>query len=649
MLGFHSTMFLIQGNHLPQTAGVQITRPSSENQFLKTPSMPNTFLADRETLIQRVRTLQKIVGVYVLKAALLGCLPLLRLSAAEPNAGLREDVIHELRSAGSSWSETAAEGYWNVNQRRLQATESVAPALVEKETRLLRSLEPTGKLLRLLEEQPEVSGLALLAFERNEFAAAIIDAPEADQGMLAASYIYCTKSEDVDAWTIAVKRHPRIIATFQRRCAVLPFQGIFSYCSYPSSHSTMKVPEAQEIYGKWLDEILEPSVIGQSDETLSSRYSFVAEAGRTLRIRLDGDPQFRREFLPAIWPRFRDSVIQLSLDHGGRAALFYLFGSEPLVWDFFRRQDAPRLFHNAGMDAVTMLCGDHALPADLQKAAVPLWAKGILDLPRCMSYYQESPAFCTLVAKTGGDWSLLNAVCLCLEEKGLVGSDLPGVFVDLFDLGCLVVTLGGAEVEIAGRKAAEEALKQTLKTGAKESMEKVAGRTIKELEKDAMHELERKALAKPLTEAEIATLENLKKGSTQAEWTQVLFKSACEQLPRSIRQKIVDAGCVEITTPVREGCKFAKNLGIGRESFKALTGLEARLFMRQDGRVFINFFNVATRPSPAVFFLTRTIENGALQSTPAHELTKGTAGVLHQWREDVSAWWSGHATGQFAN
>ena len=147
----------------------------------------------------------------------------------------------------------------------------------------------------------------------------------------------------------AVQRHPGLIASFQRRDGALPFRGLFSYLT------TMRLTVAREIYGKWLDEILAPPVIEESNAMMSSRLYFAADAGPALRRRLEADAVFRREFLPGIWPRFRDSMVRLSLNNGRKTDIFFLCGSEPLVWDFFRREDASVLFCNVGMDAVTML------------------------------------------------------------------------------------------------------------------------------------------------------------------------------------------------------------------------------------------------------------------------------------------------------
>ena len=553
----------------------------------------------------------------------------------------------------------------------------MAPDLVEKELRLLCQMQPKEKVLRLIEKHPETAGVLLLAHKKDALAAAILNAPESDQDMLVASYVFSTTGTEVEEWTRAVDRHPGPIALFQRRCAGLPYHGLFSYLG---AASTMQ-PKAREIYGKWLDEVLALPVIGQSDERMHSRFSFAATCGSEVRRRLQSDPAFRQSFLKDIWPRFRDSMIYLTQAQGKESQDVFIFcGGEPLVWDFFKRQDSELLFRQVGMEAVLLLEGPDALHPDIQKAAIAMWAKGILDLPQRMQQYQTNAHFLALVRllQEEADWPLLNAVCLRLEEKspqwpaeaayleGLCKSGkselrkdihptepsiIPGAalvslgarFLDgrraglnewlgagldtvdaVITVGAVVaavptggVSIGGLAAKEAAKRGVKQTIQQTLRATAKESVEKLTGRALKDL---------------------------AKKQST--EWTQDLAQEALKRLPDKVRKSMIEIGCVEITEPVKTGFQLSRNLGLGRNPFKKLTGLEPRVFMRQDGRVFINFTNVITKPSPAASFLTRTLENGVLHTPPVEEGAGKAAAHFLQWKEDVSAWWSGHATGQ---
>ena len=487
--------------------------------------------------------------------------PPLPPSEQSPKATGRDHAFNLLLDKGG-WSAEACRAWWGANERRLEATAEVAPDLVEKELRLLCQMQPKEKVLRLIEKHPETAGVLLLAHKKDALAAAILNAPESDQDMLVASYVFSTTGTEVEEWTRAVDRHPGPIALFQRRCAGLPYHGLFSYLG---AASTMQ-PKAREIYGKWLDEVLALPVIGQSDERMHSRFSFAATCGSEVRRRLQSDPAFRQSFLKDIWPRFRDSMIYLTQAQGKESQDVFIFcGGEPLVWDFFKRQDSELLFRQVGMEAVLLLEGPDALHPDIQKAAIAMWAKGILDLPQRMQQYQTNAHFLVLVRllQEEADWPLLNAVCLRLEEKspqwpaeaayleGLSKSTLKkeihpkepsiipgaallslgarfldgrrvgagdwlGAGLDVADIGVACVTLGSSK---ALTTAAKGAVQQTLRTTARGSVEKLAGSTVKALSK------------KPSTE-----------------WTQDLAHEALKMLPDKVRKSMIEIGCVKGTS-----------------------------------------------------------------------------------------------------
>lgn len=566
---------------------------------------------------------------------------------------LDEGVISKLRDKGH-WSVKAAELYWVVNRKRIEATDSVAPELLEKELRLLCTLQPEGKVVRILEDHPESSGLLLLATEPADVATIIMDAPASEQETLLASYWHCTNGTVVRQWTDVVRRHRSLIAFFQQKCGAIPYQSIFAY------QESMRVAEAREIYAQWLEDVLAPAVLSQSDETLSSRLHFVTTSGGSLRRRLEGDSAFRKTFAAEVWPRFREAMVHLCQNNPAQEDVFYLCGGEPLVWEFFQREDATRLFKQVGMEAVILLCGPDALHMDVRSVVAAMWAQGILDLPQAMQRYQKDAHFRELVSMLSApsDWPLLNGVCkrlndseaswtsdaaylsrlskralekevhavepssspgaalFSLAERFLDGrrvgfQEVFGAGMDVFDLASVAATGGGVLV-------AKKALQQTLKSGVKEGLEKLTGRTIKELGKDA----------------------------PRAEWSQALAKKAMAQLPGSIQKTMVKGGLVDITSPIKAGFDLSRRLGLGLEPFKKVSGLDARVFMRRDGRVFINFAGALTQPSPAASFLTRTIENAGLNSEPAKDVAGEVGRALLEWKENISAWWSGLATGQ---
>jgi hypothetical protein len=71
--------------------------------------------------------------------------------------------------------------------------------------------------------------------------------------------------------------------------------------------------------------------------------------------------------------------------------------------------------------------------------------------------------------------------------------------------------------------------------------------------------------------------------------------------------------------------------GVGRDSMKRLTGLEARVFMRNDARVVIQPSN-----SKVGTFLSETAQNA---------LSSSAADMSSAWQQHASAWWLANAAG----
>ena len=576
-------------------------------------------------------------------------------------------VIQKLRNV-STWSPLAAERYWDVNRKRLELTHEMAQELVDKEIGIMCGLKPRGKVLALLESNPESSGLLAMAIDRESLAGSIIDAPRNDRDMLVASCYHCTDPVKTDAWGVAIRQHASLIAFFQRKCPAIPYQGLFDYLDGP--HPS----EAKAIYGEWLNALLSPAVISASDQTMSSRLVFAYEASAELRRWLD-KPDFRSVFPTQIWPRFRDSIADLSRSHADGKDLYYLCAGEPSVWEFFQRADSRELFTKVGMEAVVLLCGENKLNQDVYDVAARMWHKGIIDLPRSIARYQDDVDFRELVKrlKEPDDWCWLNAICEKLDQKGdqwpqeasffakltttalrkdlvpeepspipgagivsLVGRAISGrrVPADIwlaagFDLVdgvelALMAASGGASKLVTGpakagaRSLAMKGLTHTLKTAAKESVGKIVGKTAKEL-------------------------------AAQGATSTILIGMAIGAMP-DLLADAVKLGVVDITDLTKSAFNMTRGFGIERETF-AKIGLEPRLFMRGDGRVYVNLVEMAVglakTPSPASKFLEITALNAAMLSEPAQDAGTESARSVEQWRSDISGWWSGNATNQF--
>lgn len=86
--------------------------------------------------------------------------------------------------------------------------------------------------------------------------------------------------------------------------------------------------------------------------------------------------------------------------------------------------------------------------------------------------------------------------------------------------------------------------------------------------------------------------------------------------------------------------------GVGRETIKRLTGLEARVFMRSDARVLISPGN---GKAIAKAFLRETAESAVGDGVMSTELAQQAAGQainsVRAWQQHASGWWLANATG----
>jgi len=103
------------------------------------------------------------------------------------------------------------------------------------------------------------------------------------------------------------------------------------------------------------------------------------------------------------------------------------------------------------------------------------------------------------------------------------------------------------------------------------------------------------------------------------------------QTLRRVRQQTGDVLkkklTMQITGPVRY---FYRATGVGRETFKRLTKLEARLFMRADAKVLVRLDRLNNHPALKRFF-KETAKAALQQNAP--------------WRPNASAWWFVNAVG----
>ncbi|MGB9689674.1 hypothetical protein [Thermogutta sp.] len=125
---------------------------------------------------------------------------------------------------------------------------------------------------------------------------------------------------------------------------------------------------------------------------------------------------------------------------------------------------------------------------------------------------------------------------------------------------------------------------------------------------------------------------------------QTAEKEVTRALPTAIMRETFSVARSDITSGVRLAFQTFKRLGVGREMFRELTGLEPRIFMRRDRYVFLNYGAIVDPHSPFGRFLHETAMNAGADialSTPAGQtaMKEITQHARNAWRQYLSATW----------
>jgi hypothetical protein len=566
----------------------------------------------------------------------------------------QKDVVAILTADG--WNESAAMAVIRLNWPRWEILESEDPKGWEREMNSLRLLarrknfEPHVALL--LENRPETAGLLALAADPVPLAKLLLN--EKHYQLLANSFMKYVTAADVTAWTAALERHGDLIVPLLRR-NVLFADEIFLY---------PKDTRGAAEYGEWLNKEIGADLVG-SDEQIGNILNFVLSGGTTIRKRLDADAGFRRDFHSQLWPKFMRMVREQARRDGTAPSYDAFFAFPDELWEVLALPDGEQLLARTGILAIDVLFGPDRYPKSLHPSLIAVMLSGDAQTLDALMKYGKEPLYMKILEKklppgtiaginhkldaSRSDYPRLlgvyagHASSVLIEEidppsglhtwlpgyasyylirktlqgRALDSSDYIGVAGDLL----MFVPVGG----VAGK--AIPGVKTALR---KEALDFLAKQGVKECEK--------------------ASTEHL------IPW---VVRSAVIQFPATLQAQLVKATTVEITQSVQAAFRLC---GIGRESFKRLTGLEARLFMRADGKVFVNVGEFAAKSASGRFLnnTTEALGLGAAQQTNAGQqatrtvvekgrmLKADAADALNEWSQNAGAWWLGIASGNLS-
>ena len=572
-------------------------------------------------------------------------------------------VVSRLIDGG--WTREAASAVADLNQDYF-ATQAEYPEVLDKAVIRLRGLGKYPSLMVRTVQHPEMAGLLAGVSQPRELDKALTD--ENCYPAFAGMFQLFTEPAEQQLLANVLVRHRKTI------CALAGY-GI------PNPAVLFMFPHAglgAEEYGRWLDEALEQAMRSpRADETLSEVVSLALNQGPELRHRMQIDADFRRAFRTRVWPALVRVTDCSRKPEGECDTAFEFLADEPRVWDLLMQPDGELLLESRGLLAVELLVddpNDSGFPASLRPLAREALLEGDNETLGVLLRFQDEPLFRQLVLRGDLDSDLRQRVladlaktcpegavqCPKLDQRlrdlggfsvATLREDLApspsgpqtwlplystyylakklaqGRDVDAWDIGFAaldgltiyaVVGAGGKLITQGLKSGGKTIAKQTAEAAAKQGAKKTLGTSV----------------------AWVAQLAN--KGRLMAAATKQYFRpliAASQRLNATVGQLTQ----VDITKPLQW---IFQKTGVGRETIKRITGLEARVFMRSDARVLIS-----PGKGKAGAFLRETADNAAGEGVMGNELAQQAAGQainsVRAWQQHASAWWLANATGAF--
>ena len=561
------------------------------------------------------------------------------------------------------WSKEAAQAVVHLNAEWFSIQAEENPAGLQRQLALLRALGLYPYINEVLVSHPETAGL-LAATDDPVLLADSIASSGDDYDVISGLFVQHAAPTDALALAQALKIHRDLICRLRKQglllCEVL---FIFDRGNLASKE-----------YDAWIEDVLTIKLAGSEDE-LASFANLLMRHGPGIRARLSRDTQFQTRFRADLWPKLA-RVAERNQN------MYEQYLDDERIWDLLMLSDGERLLQDYGLLALDLLygypqIGHTAYPKHLHSRIIQVLLHGENRTLHALLKYRQEPLFHSLLARslsTNTQTAALSQLfaadsnypellakydrlsdAALAEEVGpppagivtwvpfyytvyevpkqlLQGRDPSGMdwFQAIMDPAFLVIDLtsgGGSKV-----------VRETVTKGGLSVMEKGAEKAFVTTLRHAALELPTKQLGKELVE---------QLGEKElANWT---VTATMSQMQHAVHNAIGKATTFEITKPMQFMFHYSN---VGRATWKRLTGMEARLFMRGDAKVYVRLGNLAGAVvgSRTASFLKRATKDMTIgvvvESDPGQTVIRngirevsGAAGGLNEWRKHVSAWW----------
>ncbi|MGQ9607347.1 MAG: hypothetical protein ACUVTW_14200 [Thermogutta sp.] len=563
-------------------------------------------------------------------------------------------VVQSLVKSG--WDPEAAQKVAELNLQYMQLLQADDPEQYQRHISALMRLGDRryfGTVTSVLKQCPEIAGLLAASTEVSldgpiQIAETLTQDVRRRQTVLSLYLFYGVADEAVKLARL-LNNEGKLVLRLYDRGAWYAVQWLID----PPDQ-----PIARPMYRQWVRDVLESALSSPDDEALESTQVMMLIHSATVRELLSKDERFRDDFRAKWWPTFSRELEAAANDEEHWSEMI----ADPRVWSFFSRfgDRGAAAWKSRGWPAIELLmderyssCREKVFQA-LEKGD-ELVLRSLLD-----EELRSRPLFVRLLERSLPPGSVAKALEVLwfrrtevpflldywarLSNEALIEElgpppEGPKTWVPLYSVGYLIHKWSQGR-NIDGWDwfaAATDAVDVPFLIPAMESGNPRLLRPF--LRQVAPEAMESVGTAAAESYARRAVRESGPWGLRQ------LYHSSRKMLATQAAQSVQ----IEITQAVRLALA---NSDLGRSTFKRLTGLEARVFMRADRVVGIDLPRLVSGNNPIAIFLRETAINAGIdladdipgvQETihAGVEAISQSAEQLQAWKTHASAWWFG--------
>ncbi|MBF0471193.1 MAG: hypothetical protein HQL48_07425 [Gammaproteobacteria bacterium] len=551
-----------------------------------------------------------------------------------------DEIVSRLENAG--WDKIAARKIADLNRDAFDILLEEHPSGFERALSRLDQLGNYPAMMLTLRAHPELATLFANVGQSRKMDNMFnkMEIHEACYGIIASAFQIISEPTEQSTLTDTLMRHGRKICELGQQGIPAP------YAYFMFDHMSSGAEE----YALWLEEVVGQALVSQnSEERLPELIAFIAAEGNWIRDRMRKDDAFRQGFRSRAWPAFIRVTDCENKTKGECDTAFEFIGGERGVWDLLLLDKGEELLDRAGLLAVELMVGSQE-PAPIELH--PIFQEALLEgndaIVSPLIRYQGEPLLRQAMARRDITPDLRSRMLAELEKKcpaslnhcpsldslltSYVTLTPPALreqlaaypdglqtwipFYSTYYLGKKIIQGRPIETTDIVFATLDAVTIVTLAgTGAKTLVQESTTKAIgKSLKRKAGAKLGPKGL-KQLDRLLLQRSEVYARNKTQ-------LQSIMKPFGIAGSTELVN---IDVTKPVQ--WTFRKT-GVGRESFKKLSGLEARVFMRRDRRIVV-------LPNQGVLgvFLRETAENAAADS------------AVDAWSKHASSLWLAQAAG----